>query len=69
MARDKARDDKFFNCKQEHEDKYVAGLYGINKDRVTTFLSNKCLDNTINYSTHKEVYNLIKEKLGYPLPN
>ena len=42
---------------------------GINKDKLTTFLYNKCLDNTINYSTHKEVYNLIKVKLGYPLPN
>jgi len=65
MARDKARDDKYFNCKQEHED----GLYGSNKDKVSTFLSNKCDNNTIKYSTHKEVYNLIKEELGYPLPN
>ena len=69
MARDKARDDKYFNCKQEHEDGYVAGLYGSNKDKVSTFLSNKCADKTINNSTHKEVYNLIKEKLGYALPN
>ena len=38
MARDKARDDKFFNCKQEHEDGYVAGLYGSNKDKVSAFL-------------------------------
>ncbi|MDY0180726.1 hypothetical protein [Aliarcobacter skirrowii] len=69
MARDKARDDKFFNCKQEHEDGYVAGLYGSNKDKVSAFLSKKCSDNIIKYSTHKEVYSLIKEELGYSLPN
>ena len=27
MARDKAKDDKHFNCTQAHETDYVAGLY------------------------------------------
>ncbi len=68
MARDKARDDKFFNCSEEHEDNYVASLYGTNKDKVSDFLVEKCDDNTINYSTHTEVYELIKDSYGYPIP-
>ena len=67
MARDKARDDKYFNCKQEHEDNYVANLYD-ESNEVSTFLTEKCKDNTINYSTHMEVYELIEEKLGYEIP-
>lgn len=69
MARDKARDDKFFNCSEEHEDGYVAGLYGSNKDKVSNFLTTNCKNNTIKYSTHQQVYTLIKAKLGYELPN
>ena len=26
MARDKTKDDKFFNCSEEHEFEYVSGL-------------------------------------------
>ncbi len=64
-----ARDDKFFNCNQEYEDRYVAGLYGSNEDEVSRFLFSKCSDNTIKYSTHMEVYTLIKNELGYAIPN
>ncbi len=68
MGRDKARDDKFFNCQQEHEDHYVANLYS-DSNNVSTLLERKCKTNEINYSTHKEVYELIKKELGYPIPN
>ncbi|MFA9396577.1 MAG: hypothetical protein ACERJ1_17985 [Halodesulfovibrio sp.] len=63
-GRDKARDDKFFNCEQEHEDNYVAKQYGKNRQAVSDFLAKKCEDGTISYSTHKKVYALIKEELG-----
>jgi hypothetical protein len=67
MARDKSKDDKYFNCSQEHERKYVASLYqdeaGVNK-----FLIKKCQDGTIHYWTHMKVYELIKKDLGYPIP-
>ena len=63
MTNDKARDDKFFNCDQEHEDHYVANQYD-NPDKVSKFLKEKCESNEIKYSTHKEVYELIKNQLG-----
>ena len=67
MGRDKARDDKYFNCSQEHEDHYVANLYP-NPERVSDFLEAACQLNEIKYSTHMEVYQMIKEKLGYDIP-
>ena len=38
------------------------------KDEVKTFLASACKDNTLRNSTHKEVYDLIKQKLGHPQP-
>lgn len=67
MGRDKARDDNFFNCSEDHELDYIASLY-TNKEIVKDFLVEKCKDKTINYSTRKEVYELIKKELGYPIP-
>lgn len=68
MARDKAKDDKYFNCNQEHELNYVSGLYN-QKQVVYDFLVKKCRDNAIRYSTHKDIYYLIKEHLGYQIPD
>lgn len=68
MGRDKSRDDKFFNCKQEHEDHYVANLYSDSK-KVSDFLEKKCASSAIKYSTHKEVYDLIKRELGLSIPD
>lgn len=68
MARDKSKDDKYFSCEQEHELKYVSGLY-IQQQQVYTFLKQKCADNAIKYSTHHQVYKLIQDKLGFPIPN
>lgn len=68
MGRDKAKDDKYFNCSQQHEIDYVAGLYK-EKEKVRNFLITKCKDGTIKNNTHKEVYQLIEKELGYPIPN
>lgn len=68
--RDKAKDDRLFNCSQQSEHDYVAGLYSIEKrPSVRTFLKNGCLSNLIRNSTHKRVYELIKQHLGYDVPN
>ena len=64
MGRDKAKDDKFFNCSQEHELKYVSGLYPGYEVRVYHFLVSKCQAGIIKYSTHKQVYDLIEKELG-----
>lgn len=67
MARDKSKDDKYFNCSEEYEFQYVSGLYS-QKQTVYDFLKRKCISGIINYLTHKEVYKLIQEELGYPIP-
>ena len=68
MGRDKAKDDKFFNCSQQHEHDYVASLYPENEDRVKEFLKKCCDDETFSYSTHDAVYNEIEKKLGLKKP-
>lgn len=60
----KARDDKYFNCKEEHENYYVSKLYD-EKEEVHEFLGDKCKSGDINYSTHEKVYKLIESELGY----
>jgi hypothetical protein len=67
MARDKARDDKYFSCSEQHEIDYVSGLYD-ESDEVREFLKKRCDDGTIHYSTNLEVYQLIKDELGYDIP-
>lgn len=67
MEKDKARDDKFFNCSEQHEVDYVSGLYN-DSEGVRNFLKKKCADGTIHYSTSLEVYKLIKKELGYDIP-
>lgn len=68
MARDKAKDDKYFNCSEKHENDYVSSLYGDNQVVVSVFLKMECENNTINYSTHMEVYELIETELGFSIP-
>jgi len=58
-----ASDHKHFNCSEEHEFQYVSSLY-TNSDRVCDFLKESCKSGKINYSTHAEVYKLIKDELG-----
>ncbi|MEE4788622.1 hypothetical protein V2K52_13990 [Pseudomonas alliivorans] len=69
MARDKAKDDKMFNCSQDHEREYVANLYDKNAENVKNFLITNCKNGAIKNSTHKAVYELIKSKLDYPVPS
>jgi len=54
---------------QEHEKNYVSGLYGNNKQKVYDLLVTSCANNSIKNSTHKEVYQHIKDKLGFSLPD
>jgi hypothetical protein len=68
MARDKAKDDKHFNCTQAHEADYVADLYPHAKEEVKAFLASACKDKSLHNSTHKDVYDLIKRKLGHSQP-
>ena len=48
----------YFNCSEEHEFNYVAGLYKKTAD-VKAWLKDKCADGTINYTTHKEIYTML----------
>lgn len=67
MAKDKAKDDLFFNCSEQHEVDYVAGLYK-DSDGVREFIKKRCADGTIHYSKSIEVYKLIQKELGYKIP-
>lgn len=71
MARDKAKDDTFFNCSQQTEHDYVARLYDTEEKRqkVRELLAHACAAQSLHYSTHREVYALIEKRLGYPVPN
>ena len=55
------RDYEYFNCSEEHEFKYVSGKY-IEEKKVYQFLKDKYKSREINYSTHKEVYVMIKKE-------
>jgi len=68
MARDKAKDDNLFNCNQSYELDQVASHYGTNKEKILEFLKDSCARSDIDHSTHLEVYSLIKDKFGYPIP-
>jgi hypothetical protein len=67
MKRDKAKDDILFNCRKLHELDYVASLYK-NSAVVRMFLKSKCQGHQLFYSTHQEVYELIKEELEFAIP-
>lgn len=58
-----ASDHKHFNCSEEHEFTYVSSLYA-DSQKVYDFLKESCKNGKINYSTHTEVYQLIKDELG-----
>ena len=67
MARDKAKDEKFFNCSEDYEIDYVAAQYA-NKQKVKDFIILKCKAGVIKYMTHKQLYELIQKELGYSIP-
>ena len=64
-ARDKAKDDKLFNCALIYELDYVAGLYEENSAVVKYFLQSNCQKGNLKDRTYLEVYNLVKEYLGF----
>jgi len=68
IAQDKAKDDKHFNCSEEHELKYISGLYK-DETKVYEFFKNLGENDSVKYSTHDKVYNVIKEELGYSIPS
>lgn len=69
MGRDKERDDKLFNCSQEHERNYIASLYDDSKRQaVLDFISHGCSTNIIYHTTHYKVYKLIEQHLELPVP-
>jgi len=58
-------DWELFNCSEQHEHDYVVSLYEVaDRPKVRQFLKDKCADGTIKNSTHSQVYDLIKSKLG-----
>ena len=68
MAKDESKDYQFFECDQQQDLDYVAGLYD-QKDQVYDLLHQEREKNTINYSTHVDIYELIETRLGYPVPS
>ncbi|WP_167882127.1 hypothetical protein [Leptospira semungkisensis] len=68
MARDMSKDKNLFNCHEDHEINYVAGLYP-DHQKVREFLKEKCASKEIYHSTHDKVYELIHKELGYPIPH
>jgi len=68
MSRDKVKDDARIDCDQVKELGYVADLYGDRKDEVLRFLLDKCEIGRVNSRTHRELYEIIEEKLGLKIP-
>ena len=68
MARDKAKDDKYFNCSEEHELSYVCSLYADSKV-VRQYLVRHCKLGNIKYRTHMQIYILIFHDLGFRIPS
>lgn len=58
-----SRDQDYFNCTQDHELNYVAGLYKESKEVKLTLIK-LCSNNKIHYSTHADVYAILDE-LGF----
>ncbi|WP_066628762.1 hypothetical protein [Labilibacter marinus] len=67
MARSKSNDKQVFTCEQTHQLNYFSHLYNKNED-VEKFLRRSCATGTIDKKTHIEVFKLIEEELGYPIP-
>jgi hypothetical protein len=68
MTKDESKDYQFFECDQQQDLDYVAGLYN-EKEKVYDLLYTERNKNTISYSTHVDIYELIEDKLGYPVPS
>jgi len=67
MARSKSNDQEVFSSEQPHQLNYFTHLYKKNEE-VEKFLRRHCANGTIDKKTHLEVFKLIEEELGYPIP-
>ncbi|MGQ1784213.1 MULTISPECIES: hypothetical protein [unclassified Saccharicrinis] len=67
MARSKSNDKQVFSCKQPHQLNYFTHLYNKNEE-VKEFLRRQCANGSLEKKTHLEVFKLIEEELGYPIP-
>lgn len=67
MSKNNGRDQKFFNCSEQHELKYVSGKYE-DSEKVYQFLVESCKNGKIKYSSHIQVYTLIEQELGLAIP-
>lgn len=67
MARNKSNDKHVFYSDQMHQLNYFSHLYGHNQN-VDKFLKRLCAIGTLDKKTHLEVFKIVRDKLGYPLP-
>ena len=59
MSTGDKKDWEEFNCSQEHEFTYVKNLYS-NPSDVYAWLKEACENEDLNHSTHKEIYEMLK---------
>ena len=59
MSTGDKKDWEEFNCSQEHEFTYVKNLYS-NPSDVYDWLKEACGNEDLNHSTHKEIYEMLK---------
>lgn len=69
MKRNKLKDNSLFNCNYEYDLNCISGLYLSYQKEVKSYLIKQCKSGTLKYFTHKDVYELINDELGYPVPN
>lgn len=67
MARNKEKDDQYFNCREIQELNALTALYE-ESTVVKKFIINRCQTGQITYRTHHDVYALIEKELGFPKP-
>ncbi|MCC8194489.1 MAG: hypothetical protein LIP28_07580 [Deltaproteobacteria bacterium] len=55
------RDNKYFNCGEDHEIRHVAGQYR-DPEEVAAYIRQECVSGHIHYWTHEKVYALLDKK-------
>ncbi|TLX74134.1 hypothetical protein E9993_13630 [Labilibacter sediminis] len=67
MARSKQFDNQVFKSAQTHVLNYLTHLYD-KSELVESYLRRKCAIGTIEEKTHLEIFTMIEEELGIPIP-
>ena len=67
MSNNLAKDQKYFNCSEDYELKNVSEKYE-EQETMLAFLIECCKNGKIKYSTHREVYELIKKEMRLEIP-